>query len=58
MKAKEYNEYLHAIKSANEIQDKEICKQTLSSLKLRLIVDYGMKDDDVPRLLKYFRFDV
>ena len=58
MKGKEYNEYLHAIKAANEISDKDKCKKVLSELKLRLLVDYGMQDDDVPRLIKYFRFNV
>lgn len=58
MKGNEYNEYLHAIKAANEISDKDKCKKMLAELKLRLIADYGLKDDDVLRLLKYFRFNV
>lgn len=54
MKGNEYNEYLHAIKAANDAKNKEM----LAQIRNRLLVDYGMKDPDVERLLKYFRFTV
>ena len=54
MKGNEYNEYLHAIKSANDRKDKEM----LAQIRNRLLADYGMKDPDVERLLKYFRYTV
>jgi hypothetical protein len=54
MNSNDYNKYLAAIKQANDDADKE----TLKKIQKQLIADYGLKDNDVDRLLKYFRYTV
>ncbi|MDE6127703.1 MAG: hypothetical protein K2G16_00730 [Lachnospiraceae bacterium] len=54
MKASEYNRYLEAIKVANDAKDKTV----LGQIQARLLADYGMKDPDVERLIKKFRYNV
>lgn len=54
MKSSDYNQYLSAIKQANSEADKEALKR----IQKQLIVEYGLKDDDVNRLLKQFRYTV
>ena len=54
MNASDYNNYLSAIKTANEAQDKE----TLKRIKSRLVAEYGLNDDDAHYLLQQFRYNV
>ena len=54
MNSSDYNKYLSAIKQANDDSDKE----SLRRIQKQLIADYGPNDNDVSRLLKYFRYNV
>jgi len=54
MNSNDYNRYLSAIKQANDDKDKE----ALSRIQKQLIANYGLSDNDVSRLLKYFRYNV
>ena len=54
MKSSDYNKYLSAIKQANSEADKD----ALRRIQKQLIAEYGLKDDDVNRLLKQFRYTV
>jgi len=54
MNSSDYNNYLSAIKAANDAQDKARLKQ----IKSRLIADYGLKDNDVAYLIKQMRYSV
>lgn len=54
MKASDYNYYLEAIKTANDAKDKAM----LGQIQARLLADYGLRDTDVERLLKKFRYTV
>jgi hypothetical protein len=54
MSGSDYNKYLSAIKKANDDSDKEALKR----IQKQLIADYGLKDDDVNRLIKQFRYNV
>jgi len=51
VKAKDYNEYLEAIKYAHSIRDAEKRKTTLLELKTRLLADYGLNDADAKILI-------
>ena len=55
MNSSDYNNYLSAIKEANNARD---AKELLAKIKSRLIAEYGLKDNDVVRLLGYFRYHV
>jgi hypothetical protein len=48
--AREYNEYLSAIKMANNLRDRD----TLISIKNELYRRYGVSNEDVRRLIKQF----
>jgi len=50
----DYNNYLSAIKQANDNGDKE----SLGRIKAQLIANYGLSDNDVNYLLKQFRYNV
>ena len=50
----DYNKYLAAIKQANDDADKE----ALRRIQKQLIAEYGLRDDDVNRLIKQFRYNV
>jgi len=54
MSSSDYNNYLSAIKSANDAQD----KNTLARIKSRIIAEYGLDDNDVIRLLDTIRYNV
>jgi len=54
MNASDHNNYLSAIKAANDAADKE----TLKRIKSRLIAEYGLNDNDVYWLLQKFRYNV
>jgi len=54
MSSSDYNDYLSAIETANNSQD----KNALAKIKSRLISEYGLSDSDVSRLLGYFRYKV
>jgi len=54
MNSSDYNNYLSAIKAANDAQDKERLRQ----IKSRLIAEYGLKDKDADYLVRQFRYSV
>ena len=57
MSAKEYNFWASAIKTANDLIDKDASKKALQSVHLQLAAKYGYSDD-VRELLKKFRYNV
>lgn len=54
MTSSDYNKYLSAIQAANDSADKE----SLAQLQKQLIARYGLENEDVKQLLKYFRYAV
>ncbi len=54
MPSSEYNNYLSAIKAANDFGDKESLRQ----IKKQLISRWGPNDRDVEYLLRQFRYNV
>ena len=54
LSAKDYNTYKSAIMAANDAQDKEALRQ----IQKQLVAKYGLDNDDVRQLLKYFRYSV
>lgn len=54
MTSKEYEIYKSAILAANDSHDKEALRQ----IQKQLISIYGLDNDDVKRLLNYFRYSV
>jgi len=58
MDAKSYNQYLSVIKTANDMSDKDRAKDILRNVQAELVSRYGLADDDVERLIKYFRYSL
>lgn len=54
MTTDEYYKYKSAIQAANDTKDKESLRQ----IQKQLIAKYGLDNDDVIQLLKYFKFTV
>ena len=54
MTSKEYELYNSAILAANDTEDKESLRQ----IQKQLIANYGLDNEDVQQLLKYFRYSV
>ena len=54
MTSKEYELYKSAILAANDTEDKESLRQ----IQKQLIANYGLDNEDVQQLLKYFRNSV
>ena len=54
MTSKEYELYKSAILAANDTEDKESLRQ----IQKQLIANYGLDNEDVQKLLKYFRYSV
>ena len=54
MTSKEYEIYKSAILAANDSHDKEALRQ----IQKQLVSIYGLDNDDVKRLLSYFRYSV
>ena len=54
MSTREWYDYKSAIETANDMEDKD----SLRKIKMRLIAEYGLDDDDVYELLKKFRYTV
>lgn len=54
MSTSDYYKYKSAIEAANDTQDKEALRQ----LQKQLIAKYSLDNDDVKRLLKYFKYSV
>ncbi|MCQ4774815.1 hypothetical protein NE634_13910 [Lacrimispora saccharolytica] len=54
MTSKEYELYKSAILAANDTEDKESLRQ----IQKQLIANYGLDNEDVQQLLKYFRYSV
>ena len=54
MTSKEYEIYKSAILGANDSHDKEALRQ----IQKQLVSLYGLDNDDVKRLLNYFRYNV
>ena len=54
MTSKEYELYKSAILAAKDTEDKESLRQ----IQKQLIANYGLDNEDVQQLLKYFRYSV
>ncbi len=54
MTTKDYDRYKSAIKTANELKDKE----SLKKIQMQLIARYGLDNSDVQYLLKLFAYSV
>ena len=54
MSTKDYYIYKSVIEAANDSQDKEALKQ----IQKQLVAKYGLDNDDVKQLLKYFKYSV
>ena len=54
MSTDDYYKYKSAIEAANDTDDKEALRQ----IQKQLIAAYGLDNDDVRRLLKYFKYSV
>ncbi len=54
LSTKDYNTYKSAIKAANDTQDKEALRQ----IQKQLVAKYGLENNDVRQLLKYFKYTV
>lgn len=52
MRADEYNSYLKAISDAENVSDRDKRKELLAGIRIRLLADYGLKDDDAKHLIK------
>ena len=57
MTSKEYNFWLSAIKTANELDDKDEAKKALKNIQMRLAEKFGYTDD-VEALIKKFGYSV
>lgn len=58
MEASSYNKYLSAIKTANDLSDKDRAKEILRGIQADMISKYGLTDSDVEYLIKKFRYYV
>lgn len=54
IKTSDYYKYKSAIEAANDTQDKEALRQ----IQKQLIALYGLNNDDVRQLIKYFKYSV
>ncbi len=54
MSTDDYYRYKSAIQAANDSEDREALRQ----IQKQLISKYGLDNDDVKQLLKYFRYMV
>lgn len=54
MTTSDYYKYKSAIKAANDSQDREALRQ----IQKQLIAKYGLDNDDVKQLLRYFKYSV
>lgn len=54
MPTDDYYRYKSAIEAANDTEDREALRQ----IQKQLIAKYGLDNDDVRQLLKYFRYSV
>lgn len=54
MTTKDYYKYKSAILVANEEKDKEALRQ----IQKQLVAKYGLDNDDIKQLLKYFKYSV
>lgn len=58
MDSSSYNKYLSAIKTANDMSDKDRGKEILRNIQAEMISRYGLTDDDVEYLIKKFRYNI
>lgn len=54
MSTNDYYKYKSAIQAANDTDDKEALRQ----MQKQLIAKYGLDNNDVKQLLKYFKYSV
>lgn len=54
MSTKDYYTYKSTIEAANDSNDKEALRQ----IQKQLVAKYGLDNDDVKQLLKYFKYSV
>ncbi len=58
MDSSSYNRYLSAIKTANDMTDKDRAKDILRNIQAEMISNYGLSDNDVDYLIRQFRYYV
>ena len=58
MDSKNYNTYLSAIKTANDISDYQRSVEMLRQIQADMISRFGLGDDDVEYLIRQFRHNV
>lgn len=54
MNSSDYNNYLAAIKAANDTADRDALRQ----IQKQLIANYGLQDNDVDYLIRQFRYHI
>lgn len=54
MTTSDYYKYKSAIQTANDTDNKEALRQ----IQMQLIARYGLDNDDVRQLLRYFKYSV
>ncbi len=52
--SREYNEYLKAVKTANDLRD----RQMMIAIKNELYAKYGADNDDVQWLVRQFKLNI
>ena len=57
MDAKAYNQYLAAIKAANDCEASR-ARDLLRQIQADMIANYGLRDNDVDYLIRQFRFNI
>lgn len=57
MNSSDYNKYLAAIKAANDCEASR-ARELLRKIQADMIARYGLGDDDVDRLIRYFRYNI
>ena len=57
MDAKAYNQYLAAIKAANDCEASR-ARELLRQIQADMIANYGLRDNDVDYLIRQFRYNI
>ena len=58
MDSSTYNKYLSAIKTANDLSDRDRAKDMLRKIQAEMVSEYGANESDVVYLIKQFRYYV
>lgn len=58
MDSTNYNRYLSAIKTANDMSDHDRARDCLRQIQADMISNYGLSDNDVDYLIRQFRYNI